>query len=239
MGLLIPFYIDPGFTPHKKTASDWEYLIYLKSLHADVPVIAIINPYNGPGEEIQESYTKGIKDLQAAGIQVVGYLPLGYFQSSMKIVERMYQHWNEWYPALDGMFCDEFPDSYDTKTERALTRLIPTAYEDKILIINPGVCMKVSSDVENMPFTIVVSWENRDYPAMVETVKQIDYCSKFSEHPDMGCLVLEQRLKDRYLKRCILPFYDWVFVTPYPVEANPWGKMDRRMVKRLFKLSDR
>ncbi len=234
MGLLIPFYIDPLFTPQKKATTDWEYLAHLKSQHKDVPVIAIINPYNGPGDEIQDSYTQGIRTLQDAGIKVVGYLPVGYFKSQIKSIATMYQQWYEWYPSLDGIFLDEFPDTYDKEIEKALMEILVPLHEKDQLIINPGLCMQVSAEIQTLPFSMVVSWENIDYPRMTETLKQIEYCSNFKDHPDMGCLVLEQRIKSRFMKKCIFPFYDWVFVTPYPVESNPWGKMDRRMVKKLF-----
>lgn len=93
-GLIVPLYSYPG--------SMWDKLIYEKEIHNSLPVIAIINPDNGPGLKDQ-NYAMGVQKMQNAGIVVLGYV----YTQKVDITElRNYiDEYKNWY-GVDGIFFD-------------------------------------------------------------------------------------------------------------------------------------
>ena len=101
MGLVVPAYQYPT----------------LGTLWADladaaprVPVIAILNPGNGPGTLVDPTYTAAVGALRAAGGKVYGYV-YGYVYSSYttradSAVQADAARFLSFYP-LDGFFVDE------------------------------------------------------------------------------------------------------------------------------------
>lgn len=78
-GVIVPLYAYPG--------PMWQGLIQAKQAHPSVPVIAIINPDNGPGSWQDPTILQGVRSLQAAGITVVGYVYTQYAARSLSSVE--------------------------------------------------------------------------------------------------------------------------------------------------------
>jgi hypothetical protein len=71
VGIAIPLYTYP-------TDGTWTAVINAKQSYPNVPFIAVINPSSGPGPSKDPNYVQGIKNLQAAGITVLGYVATGY-----------------------------------------------------------------------------------------------------------------------------------------------------------------
>jgi len=110
-GLMIPLYTYP-------TDSSWSNLIRGKQTHPNVPVIAIINVYNGPGPAIDSNFVNGIKKLQAAHITVIGYVYTSYASRPISDVEADMMLYEQWYKVngifFDNMSSDASTASYDT-----------------------------------------------------------------------------------------------------------------------------
>src|SRR5438445_10481945 len=70
-GLVIPLYTYP-------TDGTWVAVLNAKNVHETVPIIAVINPSSGPGPTFDVNYLQGIKNFQANGITVLGYVATGY-----------------------------------------------------------------------------------------------------------------------------------------------------------------
>src|SRR2546425_10637750 len=70
-GVVIPLYTYP-------TDGSWAATLQARNAHPNVPIIAVINPNNGPGGSSDSNYVQGVKDFQAAGIIVLGYVATGY-----------------------------------------------------------------------------------------------------------------------------------------------------------------
>jgi Spherulation-specific family 4 len=76
-----------------------------------VPVLAVVNPANGPGAAPSADYAAGIARLTAAGVKVIGYVhtlwgarPAAELQSEMG-------EWQSWYPGVSGIFFDEMANA--------------------------------------------------------------------------------------------------------------------------------
>ncbi|CUR52255.1 putative spherulin 4 [Nitrosotalea devaniterrae] len=107
-GVMIALYTYPGST--------WDVVAQAKSAHPSVPVIAIINPNNGPGSSRDANYVSGIQELHAAGVIVLGYDATGYASNSASSVKSVMNTWKSLYN-IDGIFFDEManwsgPESY-------------------------------------------------------------------------------------------------------------------------------
>lgn len=128
-GIIIPLYTDPG--------PAWSAVIQEKTAHPSVPVIAIINPDNGPGQ-FAPSYLAGIQQLQSAGILVLGYVATSYGSRNVTSVESEIDLYNTWYH-VNGIFFDEM--SYVAGDETYYSGL--TQYSKSlgmtITVGNPGI----------------------------------------------------------------------------------------------------
>src|SRR6266850_5734478 len=94
-GLIVPLYSYPGTT--------WDELIKEKNAHPSIPIIAIINPDNGPGVS-DPNYATGIQKLQAARITVLGYV---YTQKiDTTTITNYINDYKKWYN-VNGIFFDQ------------------------------------------------------------------------------------------------------------------------------------
>lgn len=103
-GTLVPLYTYP-------THPSWTAIIAAKAKHPEVPVIAVVNPSNGPGPGISADYAAGIAKLRAAGIKVLGYVATGYAKRSEPLVKTDIDRWKSFYPGVTGIFFDEMANT--------------------------------------------------------------------------------------------------------------------------------
>ncbi len=95
-GLIVPLYSYPG--------TMWDELVQEKNTHYSVPIMAIINPSNGPGIR-DENYVTGVHDLQNSGIVVLGYVDTGYGSKNATTIESEMNSYKNWY-GVNGIFFD-------------------------------------------------------------------------------------------------------------------------------------
>jgi hypothetical protein len=103
-GTIVPLYTDPS-------DSSWNAIITAAVAHPTVHVVAIVNPSDGPGSSKSSAYTSGIAALQAAHIEVIGYVATGYASHSIASMESEMDQWKSFYPTLQGIFFDEQSNS--------------------------------------------------------------------------------------------------------------------------------
>ncbi len=97
-GVIVPLYSYVGGT--------WDELIEAKNLYPSVPIVAIINPSNGPGYARDANYDGGIQKLRTAGITVLGYVSTNYGSRSTASIKSDIDQYKNWY-SIDGIFFDE------------------------------------------------------------------------------------------------------------------------------------
>ena len=100
----MPLYTDPS-------DPSWNAIITAAVAHPTVHVVAIVNPSDGPGSSKSSAYTSGIAALQAAHIEVIGYVATGYGSHSIASMESEMDQWKAFYPTLQGIFFDEQSNS--------------------------------------------------------------------------------------------------------------------------------
>src|SRR2546426_7881615 len=116
-GLAIPLYTYPCFTT---TQCTWTTVIQARQAYPSVPLLAVINPNSGPGRTKDPNYVQGIKNLQAAGVVVLGYVWTGYGRVSLSKVESQVSSYKNWY-SVNGIFFDGM--AYVTGSEKYYSTL--------------------------------------------------------------------------------------------------------------------
>lgn len=99
--IVVPAYFYPS------TGSDWNDL---NAAAGTVPITAIMNPGNGPGNNVDSNYTTAVNSFRAAGGRVIGYVYSSYGQRSLSIVNADVDRYDTWYN-IDGIFVDEMANT--------------------------------------------------------------------------------------------------------------------------------
>jgi hypothetical protein len=132
LGLLVPAYFDP--TPGNP---GWGQIA---AAAGQVPIMAIMNPDNGPGRHIQADYVAAVSEVQAAGGQVLGYVHTSDTHRSLDQVEAEVNHYRRWYH-VNGIFVDEVTSDGSRRHLRyygQLDNFIHRRLPGSVVVANPG-----------------------------------------------------------------------------------------------------
>lgn len=99
--IVVPAYFYPS------AGSDWNKL---NAAAAKVPVTAIMNPFNGPGNSLDSNYASAVNSLRAAGGHVIGYVYSSYATRPQQQVIADIDRYDSWYN-VDGIFVDEMTNT--------------------------------------------------------------------------------------------------------------------------------
>jgi len=126
--LLVPLYTYPG--------ASWDSVA---AGAANVQTVAIINPNSGPGTGPDSSYDTYMAKLQAAGVEMIGYVHTSYGARAIADVKADIDLYASEFPLLVGIFLDEAADtaaevSYYSELYTYIMSLPGYKYD----VINPG-----------------------------------------------------------------------------------------------------
>ncbi|TBR11043.1 MAG: hypothetical protein EPO62_02475 [Candidatus Nitrosotenuis sp.] len=133
-GILIPLYTYPGTT--------WDTVVAAKNAHPSVPVAAVINPHNGPGNVTDTNYVSGIQKLQSSGVVVMGYVYTNYTARDPSLVINDIDSYKSRYPQINGIFFDEMSN----------------------VVGNEGYYWNLSNYAKSVGFTLTVGNAGADIP---------------------------------------------------------------------------
>jgi len=134
MGLLVPAY----FYPAGVGAAFWRQLM---EAAADVDVVAVANPSNGPGDVLNDDYARVIKEAASSGVKVVGYVSTDYARKSLIEVKNEIDRWLDLYPQVRGVFFDQqSPQAKDLEYYLSLRDYSREKLSNRqaLVITNPG-----------------------------------------------------------------------------------------------------
>src|SRR2546425_23353 len=145
-GIIISLYISPGSNTCGQfggpgTTNCYDALIAVHNLHPNVPIVAKVNPSNGPGTAPDATHLNGFNKLKAAGITVLGYVSTGYARDpnkSIAISEGKIDAYKNWYN-LDGIFFDEISNNAaDAPYYSTVSNYAKNVDGMKMTVCNPG-----------------------------------------------------------------------------------------------------
>jgi hypothetical protein len=106
-GVAIPLYNYPDST--------WTTIVNVHAEYPNVPIIAVVNPDNGPGSSEDPTFLAGIKQLQAGGVTVLGYVDLltncECSVNPLSAVENEVSEYWSWYHT-NGIMFDDFNNGF-------------------------------------------------------------------------------------------------------------------------------
>ena len=155
-GTIVPLYTIPS-------DSSWTTLAAAKAAHPKVPVIAVVDPNNGPGAAATADYTTGIGKLQLAGITVVGYVRTSYGARAVADIKADIDHWKMFYPGIQGIFFDE--QSKDA-TDEGLYRTVSQYAKSRGLTFTIGNPGNDTTPGYVGIFDVGIIYENSGFPAI-------------------------------------------------------------------------
>ena len=259
-GIIIPLYIYPEPSIHYTRkeavkngdsehhgAYDWQTLITYKKKYPDVPVVTIVNPENGPGKITDPILQNAYAELKNAGITIVGYIStkyagmastIGLPQYPIKNIKSDIDSWYRFYPMIDGIFFDEMARGFDVSVQAyyAEIRNYARLFNADLIIMNPGLSINHRWYDEKIA-DIFITWEKDSYPTITDAVTDSEYSQQAgNEVVKRWCLVMGKKFKRHEVKWILKAHYDWLYVTPFPLEPNPWDKLDSVTLQKLFRI---
>jgi hypothetical protein len=132
MGLLVPAYIDPSVN-----MSAWNVLA---ATATRLPLIAIMNPSNGPGRRPDAHYIAAVQAVAQSGGRVLGYVHTSYGKRSLSAAQADVDRYFSWYPVA-GIFVDEMATNASTRKlnyYNTLATYIRSSRSGAMVVANPG-----------------------------------------------------------------------------------------------------
>lgn len=112
--------------------------------NAVVPITAIIDPDNGPGDSGPNTdYQQGMADLAAGGVKMIGYVPTGDGTTPIATVEGEIDQYASFYPDISGIFLDE------ESTDPSLLSYYQTIHN--YILTKPSLASIVANPGTNIP----------------------------------------------------------------------------------------
>jgi hypothetical protein len=152
--LIVPLYGYPSAT--------WTTLAQQKLANPSVPVVAVINPSNGPGTAQDPNFVSGIHTLKSAGITVIGYADTSYAGSPLSTVESAILGYKTLY-GLGGVYLDEMSNVPGHESYYSTLTQYADSIGMSLVIGNPGADVP-SSYIGTV--NAIIIYENSGLPSL-------------------------------------------------------------------------
>jgi hypothetical protein len=139
----IPAYFDPRRTSYWTQAT----------ATASRVGVMIMNPDSGPGKAKNSDYVNAVKNAQAAGIKVIGYVHTREGKRKAMDVKTEIDQYKTWY-AVDGIFLDEVAGSTKNLTYYTDITNYIRSRKGTLVMLNPGT-VPVENYIKLADITIV------------------------------------------------------------------------------------
>ena len=214
-GIIVILYTPPD-------DASWAELVRARGSHPSVPLLAVVNPGNGPGRSKDPSYASGIRSLQAAGISVIGYVHTSWASRPLAEVGADVASYLAWYPSLDGIFIDEMQGVAGSEAYYASLAASIRDAGFRLTVGNPGT--DIARSYEGI-FNVLVVWENRAMPTEADL-------SKHSSKSGFAYIANEIGAFPAHL---LSQYVQWLYV--YDLTTNDYNTLSKWLPQMLQALS--
>jgi hypothetical protein len=221
--ILLPLYIYPNWYDRDKYI--WKQVTVAAR---KVPIVAIINPNNGPNNAPPNpDYQQGIKDLHQAGVKILGYVPTNYGKRELESVTADIEIYNKYFN-VDGIFVDETANKRDKiKYYQQIYQYTKARSARYQVIINPGTNI-MESYLRQPVADVTVNFEN--YQKVWNDYRPPVYTKKYSAQ-HFAALVhttADLQLMKNTLDRVEKNKFGYVYITNDSTDTanqNPWDTL--------------
>lgn len=215
--LLVPAYFSPS-------GSSSNYWNSLNQAAAKVPVVAIMNPNNGPGSSSNKNYQRVVDALRGAGGKVIGYVYSSYAARALSDVEADISSYKSWYN-VDGIFVDEMTsDSTGSHLTyyNQLCQYIKATNPGWMVVGNPG-GKTVSAYLTTPAVDVLVTYENGTGYSTY-TPPSWTYSYSASNFVNLCYSNLASASMSNCVDLCRSRNTGWIFITD-DILPNPWDTL--------------
>jgi hypothetical protein len=152
--LIVPLYGYPSAT--------WTALAQQTLANPSVPIVAVINPSNGPGTAQDPNFVSGIQTLKFAGITVIGYTYTNYASRPLASVESAILGYKTLY-GLSGVYLDQMANVPGHESYYSTLTQYADSIGMSLVIGNPGADVPASY-VGTV--NVIIIYENSGLPSL-------------------------------------------------------------------------
>ena len=210
-GVVIPLYTYP-------TDGSWAASLQAKKAHPNVPIIAIINPSDGPGGASDSNYVQGVKNFQAAGIIVIGYVATGYASHGMSDLDAQISRYKNWY-SVNGIFFDEMANNQGNENYYSTLNTYVKSLGMTYTMGNPGTTT-LKSYVGTLDSIII--YESAGTPSLSYPASATFYPSYSKSN--FGFLAYSVPSLDTSFETSTSTYVQWMYITNDGL-SNPWDTL--------------
>ena len=210
-GIVIPLYTYP-------TDGSWSASLQAKKAHPNVPIIAIINPSDGPGGSSDSNYVQGVKNFQAAGIIVIGYVATGYASHGMSDLDAQISRYKNWY-SVNGIFFDEMANNQGNENYYSPLNTYVKSLGMTYTMGNPGTTT-LKSYVGTLDSIII--YESAGTPSLSYPASATFYPSYSKSN--FGFLAYSVPSLDTSFETSTSTYVQWMYITNDGL-SNPWDTL--------------
>jgi hypothetical protein len=222
--ILLPLYIYPNWYERDKYI--WKQVA---SASQKVPIVAIINPNNGPDNAPPNTdYQQGIKDLHQAGVKILGYVPTNYTKRDLQAVtadiDLYIKHFN-----VDGIFIDESANTQDKLSYyQQIYKHIKARSSRYQVILNPGTDITESYIHEPVADVLVIFenyqkvWTKYNPPAYVKNYAAEHFAAL------VHTVAADRQSIQSTIDRAAKHKFGYIYITNDSVDTannNPWDTL--------------
>src|SRR5437773_10500514 len=210
-GIVMPLYTYP-------TDGSWAASLQAKKAHPNVPIIAIINPSDGPGGASDSNYVQGVKNFQAAGIIVIGYVATGYASHVMSDLDAQISRYKNWY-SVNGIFFDEMANNQGNENYYSTLNTYVKSLGMTYTMGNPGTTT-LKSYVGTLDSIII--YESAGTPSLSYPASATFYPSYSKSN--FGFLAYSVPSLDTSFEPSTSTYVQWMYITNDGL-SNPWDTL--------------
>jgi hypothetical protein len=213
--VLMPLYIYPTVVNGQST---WQPLA---DAAAQVPIVAIINPNNGPGDRPNSDYLAAMKLLQKSGVKMIGYVATNYGKRPWDKVKADIDIYNKYFD-IQGIFLDEAASG--AKYHRHYSQIykyIKSKTKLRQVVTNPGT--HIDEKYFSQPSTdlaVILESAGQEWPKYQPS----SYLSKYSRHHFALMLhnVPNEQTMQQHLDLAVQRNIGYIYITNDQANSNPW-----------------
>jgi hypothetical protein len=218
LGIIIPLYGN--------VTSTWQSVINYHEQFPSVPMMMVINPYNGPGYAYNSTLASWVSTIQGDGIPVLGYITTAYTALPLSTVEAQVADYVAWY-GIHGIFIDDVENVHGY--EQYYTTLSNYVHANGISYVlgNPGT--NVTTSYIGI-FNNIGTYENSGAPAvsLIQTYTMGYPANGFS------FIAYNAPLQSQSYYDSMAQYVAWVYLTDNP---NSWTSLPSYISQEMTELA--
>ena len=212
-GIMVPAYFYPGAL--------WTSM---SNAATRVPLVAIMNPNNGPDTSQNPDYVAAVNSVRSAGGKVIGYVYTSYGARATNIVQTDIDSYFTFY-SVDGIFLDEMTDDADTNhlnSYAALYQYVKSKGTNLTVVGNPGI-NTLEEYLTRPTADVLVTFEvNTGYGSYVPDAWVTNHLAQHFCHLPYN--VTNATTMTNYVNLAVSRNAGWIYVTN-DKGANPWDTL--------------